>query len=125
MESVRVLALAAQEGCQVHHMDAKSAFLNGISRRRSTCATHLATPSPEKRGRCTACARHSMACARHRAPRTRSSMPHSRRWASSRAQHEAAVYRRGNRCNVLMVGIYVDDLIITGAEEQKVEVFKA
>ena len=39
--------------------------------------------------------------------------------------HEAAVYRRGSRRNVLLVGIYVDDLIITGIEEQKVEVFKA
>ena len=29
MESVRVLALAAQEGWKVHHMDVKSAFLNG------------------------------------------------------------------------------------------------
>ena len=29
MESVRVLALAAQEGWHVHHMDVKSAFLNG------------------------------------------------------------------------------------------------
>jgi hypothetical protein len=29
MESVCVLALAAQEGWQVHHMDVKSAFLNG------------------------------------------------------------------------------------------------
>ena len=29
MESVRVLTLAAQEGWQVHHMDVKSAFLNG------------------------------------------------------------------------------------------------
>ena len=29
MESVRVLALAAQEGWQVYHMDVKSAFLNG------------------------------------------------------------------------------------------------
>jgi hypothetical protein len=30
MESVRLLfALAAQEGCHVHHMDVKSAFLNG------------------------------------------------------------------------------------------------
>jgi len=28
-ESVRVLALAAQEGWRVHHMDVKSAFLNG------------------------------------------------------------------------------------------------
>jgi hypothetical protein len=29
MESVRVLALAAQEGWRIHHMDVKSAFLNG------------------------------------------------------------------------------------------------
>jgi hypothetical protein len=30
MESVRLLlALAAHEGCRVHHMDVKSAFLNG------------------------------------------------------------------------------------------------
>jgi len=35
------------------------------------------------------------------------------------------VYPRGSGCNVLLVGVYVDDLIITGAEEQKVEVFKA
>ncbi|XP_066313486.1 uncharacterized mitochondrial protein AtMg00810-like [Miscanthus floridulus] len=39
--------------------------------------------------------------------------------------HEAAVYRRGSEHNVLLVGVYVDGLIITGAEEQKVEVFKA
>ena len=29
MESVRLLVLAAQEGWRVHHMDIKSAFLNG------------------------------------------------------------------------------------------------
>ena len=39
--------------------------------------------------------------------------------------YEAVVYRWGSRRNVLLVGIYVDDLIVTGAEEQKVEVFKA
>jgi len=38
--------------------------------------------------------------------------------------HEAAVYRWGSGRNVLLVGVYVDDLIITGAEEQRVEVFK-
>jgi hypothetical protein len=31
----------------------------------------------------------------------------------------------GLRRNVLLVGVYVDDLIITGAEEGKVEAFKA
>ena len=39
--------------------------------------------------------------------------------------HEVVVYRQGSRRNVLLVGVYIDDLIITGAEEQKVEVFKA
>jgi hypothetical protein len=29
MESVTVLMLAAQEGWHIHHMDVKSAFLNG------------------------------------------------------------------------------------------------
>jgi len=35
------------------------------------------------------------------------------------------VYRRGSEHNILLVGVYVDDLIIISAEEQKVEVFKA
>jgi hypothetical protein len=35
------------------------------------------------------------------------------------------VYRQGSGCNVLLVGVYVDDLIIIGTKEQKVEVFKA
>ena len=39
--------------------------------------------------------------------------------------HEATVYRWGSGRNVLLAGVYVDDLIITGAEEQKMEVFKA
>jgi hypothetical protein len=36
-----------------------------------------------------------------------------------------AVYWRGSKRNVLLVGVYIGDLIITDAEEQKVEVFKA
>ena len=39
--------------------------------------------------------------------------------------HEAAMYRRGSRRTVLLVGVYVDDLIITGAEDEEVEAFKA
>jgi hypothetical protein len=39
--------------------------------------------------------------------------------------HEAAVYRWGSGHNVMLVGVYVDDLIITGADEGKVEAFKA
>jgi hypothetical protein len=39
--------------------------------------------------------------------------------------HEAAVYRRGRVHSVLLVGVYVDDLVITGMEEVEVEAFKA
>jgi hypothetical protein len=38
--------------------------------------------------------------------------------------HKAAMYRRGSGRSVLLIGVYVDDLIITGVEEREVEVFK-
>jgi hypothetical protein len=38
--------------------------------------------------------------------------------------HEAAIYRRGNGGNALLVGVYVDDLVITGTKDAKVAVFK-
>jgi hypothetical protein len=38
--------------------------------------------------------------------------------------HEATVYRRGNGGNVLLVGIYVDDLVITGTKDAEVAAFK-
>jgi hypothetical protein len=48
-----------------------------------------------------------------------------KKMGSKQSAHEAAVYRQGSGHNVLLVGVNVDDLIITGAEEQKVEVFQA
>ena len=39
--------------------------------------------------------------------------------------HEAAMYRWGSGRSVLLVDVYVDDLIITGAEDREVEAFKA
>jgi hypothetical protein len=39
--------------------------------------------------------------------------------------HEAAVYQRGRGHSVLLVGVYIDDLIITGTEEAEVEAFMA
>jgi hypothetical protein len=38
--------------------------------------------------------------------------------------HEAAVYQRGNGGNVLLVGVYVDDLVITSTKDAEVAVFK-
>jgi hypothetical protein len=38
--------------------------------------------------------------------------------------HEADVYRRGNGGNVLLVGAYVVDLVITGTKDAGVAAFK-
>jgi hypothetical protein len=37
--------------------------------------------------------------------------------------HEAAIYRRGNGGNALLVGVYVDDLVITGTKDAEVAAF--
>jgi hypothetical protein len=39
--------------------------------------------------------------------------------------HEATVYGQGRGHSALLVGVYVDDLIIICTEEAKVEEFKA
>jgi hypothetical protein len=38
--------------------------------------------------------------------------------------HEAAIYRWGNGGNILLVGVYVDDLVITGTKDAEVATFK-
>jgi hypothetical protein len=38
--------------------------------------------------------------------------------------HETAIYRRGNGGNTLLVGVYVDDLVITGTKDADVAAFK-
>jgi hypothetical protein len=38
--------------------------------------------------------------------------------------HEAAIYWRGNGGNALLVGVYVDDLMITGTKDADVAAFK-
>ena len=38
--------------------------------------------------------------------------------------HEAAIYRRGNGGNALLVGVYVNDLVITGTKDVEVAAFK-
>jgi hypothetical protein len=40
------------------------------------------------------------------------------------SSHEVAIYRRGNGGNTLLVGVYVDDLMITGTKDAEVTVLK-
>jgi hypothetical protein len=47
-----------------------------------------------------------------------------RRMGFEQSPHKAVVYRRGNGGNVLLVGVYVDDLVITGTKDAEVATFK-
>jgi hypothetical protein len=38
--------------------------------------------------------------------------------------HEVTIYQRGNGGNTLLVGVYVDDLVITGTKDAEVAAFK-
>jgi hypothetical protein len=40
------------------------------------------------------------------------------------SEHEHAMYRRSSSANILLVGVYVDDLVITGSSLAAVEDFK-
>ena len=124
-ELVRLLlALMASKVWPVHHMDVKSAFLNGELREE----VYVAQPP----GFVVACKEQKVLrlikalYGLHQAPRA---------WyakldaslASLGFQHSTpkhAVYIRGKKAHRLIVGVYVDDLVITGRDIIKLKQFK-
>jgi hypothetical protein len=125
MEFVRLLlALAAQEGWRVHHMDVKSAFLNDDLKEEVYVHQPSGFAIPDKEGKVLRL-RKALYVLRQ-APRAWNAKLDStlRRMGFEQSPHEAAVYRRGNGGNVLLVGVYVDDLVITGTKDAEVAAFK-
>jgi hypothetical protein len=49
---------------------------------------------------------------------------HTQSYGFEQSPREAAIYRRGNGGNALLVGVYVDDLVITGTKDAEVAAFK-
>ena len=117
MESVRLLlALAAQEGWRVHHMDVKSAFLNGNLKEEVYVHQPSGFAIPGKEGKVL---------------HLRKALYGLRAWNAKldstlkgicfeQSPQEAAIYRRGSGGNALLVGVYVDDLVITGTKDAEV-----
>lgn len=115
LQSVRLLlAVAAREGWEVHHMDVKSAFLN----RELLEEVYGAQPAGfEKKG-----SEHKVLKLKkalyglRQAPRAWNAKLDSSLlslgFQKSTAEH--GVYVRGKGAARLIVGVYVDDLIITG-----------
>ena len=125
METIRVLlALAAQEGWQVHQMDVKSAFLNGE-------LEEVYVKQPDgyiKKGREHLVMRLKKALfGLKQAPRAWYTKLDKclRSLDFTRSSQEHAVYFRRSGTSCLIIGVYVDDLIITGTENHQIEDFKA
>jgi hypothetical protein len=125
MESVRLLlAMAATKEWEVHHMDVKSAFLNGelIEEVYIKQPSGFIVPGQE-----------------HKVLRLRKALyglrQAPRAWnikldeslvslGFTKCATEHALYTRKKKQGTLVVGVYVDDLIITGARMQDIKEFK-
>ncbi|CAA0841943.1 cysteine-rich RLK (RECEPTOR-like protein kinase) 8 [Striga hermonthica] len=104
MESVRLLlAMAAAKDWRIHHLDVKSAFLNGELAETVYVKQAPGFAVKGEEHKVLRCERHSMGCDKPRERGTPSSMSP---WEE------------------LIVGVYVDDLIITGAREGDINGFK-
>lgn len=126
MESVRLLlALAAQEGWRVHHMDVKSAFLNGDLKEEVYVRQPPGFVIPGKENKVLRLRKALYGL--RQAPRAWNDKLDStlKKVGFQQSPHEASVYRQGKGGNALLVGVYVDDLVITGSKEEEVEEFKA
>nr|AAU90089.1 putative polyprotein [Oryza sativa Japonica Group] len=125
METVRLLvALAAHEGWQIHHMDVKSAFLNGELEEDVYVVQPPGFVVEHKENKVLKLKKALYGL--KQAPRA---------WYAKldstlanldfvRSATENAVYTRGEGNARLVVGVYVDDLIITGALGTEIAKFK-
>lgn len=125
LETVRLLlALAAKNSWEVHHLDVKTAFLNGVISEE----VYVAQPEGfEKKGKEKQVYRLIKALyGLRQAPRA---------WYSKLNKcledlvfigcpYEHAVYVRREGKEAIIVGIYVDDLLITGTDMSLISQFK-
>ena len=125
METDRLLlALAAHRKWEVHHMDVKSAFLNG----ELTEEVYVQQPpgfAVDKDSAKVLKLRKALYGLRQ-APRAWNAKLDATlaRLDFTRCPQEHGVYRRGDSDSFLLIGVYVDDLVITGTSTAEIAKFK-
>jgi hypothetical protein len=122
IESVRLLlALAANEGWPVHHMDVKSAFLNGELEEEVYVAQAPGFVVTGEEGKVFRLRKALYGL--RQAPRAWNAKLDATMTSLGfqRSKSEHAMYARRN----LLVGVYVDDLVITGSSIDEIQCFKA
>ncbi|WVZ83899.1 LOW QUALITY PROTEIN: hypothetical protein U9M48_030994 [Paspalum notatum var. saurae] len=105
-------------------MDVKSAFLNGDLKEEVYVHQPPGFEIPGKEGKVLRLRKALYGL--QQAPRAWNAKLDStlKEMGFEQSPHEAAIYWRGNGGNALLVGVYVDDLVTTGAKNVEVAVFK-
>jgi hypothetical protein len=125
LDSVRLLiALAAQEGWEVHHLDVKSVFLNGDLQEEVFVEQPVGFIKPGKE--------HQVLRLRkalyglHQAPRAWNAKLDEtlQSLGFTRCPSEPTIYTRRSCGNQLIVGVYVDELVVTGTSFDDIKRFK-
>jgi hypothetical protein len=125
LDSVRVLlAVAAQRGWEVHHLDVKSVFLNGDLIEKVYVSHPPGFVIADKEGEVLRLRKALYGL--HQAPRAWNAKLDNTLLSLgfTRSPSEHAVYTRGDAASRLLLGVYVDDLVVTGTNLQEIVKFK-
>ena len=125
LETVRlILALATQGEWEVHHMDVKSAFLNGDLVEEVYVHQPPGFQNSKYPGKVMKLRKALYGL--KQAPRAwNAKLDHElHKLGFVRSEEEHAVYKKGSGSSLLLLGVYVDDLIICGPNKNKIVEFK-
>lgn len=126
LETVRlILALATQGSWEVHHMDVKSAFLNGVLSEEVYVHQPPGFLNPKYPGKVLRLKKTLYGL--KQAPRAWNAKLDSelQKLGFVRSEEEHAVYKKGCGSSLLLLGVYVDDLIICGPDRNNIAEFKS
>jgi hypothetical protein len=124
MESVQLLFHWLPRKAGVHHMDVKSVFLNGDLKEEVYVHQSSKFVIPGKEGKVLRLRKALYGF--WQAPRAWNAKLDStlKGMGFGQSLHEAAIYRWGNGENSLLVGVYIDDLVISDIKDANVAAFK-
>lgn len=126
LETVRmILALAANKGWEVHHLDVKTAFLNGEIQEEVYVSQPEGFVHKGKEHLVYKLAKALLSL--RQAPRAWYAKLNKclEQLGFEKCPYEHAVYKKRTRREILIITVYVDDLLVTGTNTALIEKFKA
>ena len=125
LDTIRLLlALAANRGWQVHHLDVKSAFLNG-ELEEEVYVSQLEGYVQKGKEKMVLKLSKALYGLRQALRAWNIRLDKSlKKLGFRKCPSEAAVYKRGIGNSAVVLGVYVDDLIVTGENPGEIDLFK-